>query len=163
VIYWCSNTPSERASCFLQYITDALREFAGTPEEVRVTIADCQMAIARGDVEGALKRLRKIPPTSPHFPKARMAMADIYLKYRRDKAAYIKCYMDLKVGPACLSMLHCPVVLVWTLLETCPRRLRLNARPCGPQLAQREGAVLFVTASRCRQVARPGAGAAPWL
>ena len=80
-----------------QYITDALREFAGTPEEVRVTIADCQMAIARGDVEGALKRLRKIPANSPHYPKAQMAMADIYLKYRRNKAAYIKCYMDLKV------------------------------------------------------------------
>ena len=24
-----------------------------------------------------------------------MAMADIYLRHRKDKAAYIKCYMDL--------------------------------------------------------------------
>lgn len=82
----------------VQYITDALREFEGTSEEVRVTVADCELAIARGDVEGALKRLRRIPDTSPHYTKARMAMADIYLKHRKDKTSYIKCYLDLVVS-----------------------------------------------------------------
>lgn len=53
------------------------------------------MAIARGDVEGALKKLRKIPNTSPHYTRARMAMAEIYLKHRKDKTSYIKCYLDL--------------------------------------------------------------------
>ena len=43
-------------------------------------------------------QLRKIPNTSAHYTKARMAMADIYLKHRKDRAAYIKCYMDLAVG-----------------------------------------------------------------
>ena len=37
------------------------------------------------------------PQESPHYVKARMAMADIYLRHRKDKAAYIKCYMDLVV------------------------------------------------------------------
>eukprot|EP00798_Chlamydomonas_sp_ICE-L_P019308 gene19309-25961_t len=78
-----------------KYITDAIREFEGTSEEVRVTVADSEMAIARGDVEGALKKLRRIPDTSPHFTKARMAMADIYLKHRKDKLSYVKCYLDL--------------------------------------------------------------------
>ncbi|KXZ45770.1 hypothetical protein GPECTOR_50g563 [Gonium pectorale] len=78
-----------------KYIQDAIREFEGTSEEVRVTVADCELAIARGDVEGALKKLRRIPNTSPHYIKARMAMADIYLRHRKDKTAYIKCYMDL--------------------------------------------------------------------
>lgn len=78
-----------------KYIQDAIREFEGTSEEVRVTVADCELAIARGDVEGALKKLRRIPNTSPHYVKARMAMADIYLRHRKDKTAYIKCYMDL--------------------------------------------------------------------
>ena len=81
-----------------QYIHDAIREFENTSEEVRVTVADCELAIARGDVEGALKKLRRIPDTSPHYVKARMAMADIYLRHRKDKAAYIKCYLDLVVG-----------------------------------------------------------------
>ena len=78
-----------------QYISDAIREFEGTSEEVRVTVADSEMAIARGDIEGALKKLRKIPKDSPHYTKARMAMADIFLRHRKDKAMYIKCYLDL--------------------------------------------------------------------
>ncbi|GLC77752.1 hypothetical protein PLESTB_000959000 [Pleodorina starrii] len=78
-----------------KYIQDAIREFEGTSEEVRVTVADCELAIARGDVEGALKKLRRIPKDSPHYVKARMAMADIYLRHRKDKRSYIKCYMDL--------------------------------------------------------------------
>ncbi len=53
----------------IQYISDAMREFEGTSEEVRVTVADSELAIARGDVEGALKRLRKIPTASPHYTK----------------------------------------------------------------------------------------------
>jgi hypothetical protein len=43
-------------------------------------------------------QLRKIPNTSPHYLRARMAMADIYLKHRKDKGHYIKCYMDLVVS-----------------------------------------------------------------
>ena len=41
----------------LQYIQDAIREFEGTSEEVRVTIADSELSIAREDVEGALKKV----------------------------------------------------------------------------------------------------------
>lgn len=72
-----------------------------------MTVADCELAIARGDVEGALKKLRRIPNTSPHYVKARMAMADIYLRHRKDKTAYIKCYMDLVVRRAAVAMPNC--------------------------------------------------------
>jgi tetratricopeptide repeat protein 21B len=74
----------------VQYISDAVKEFEGTSQEVRVTVADCEMAIAAGDVEGALQRLRRVPPSSQHYMKSRVAMADIYLKHRHDRAAYIK-------------------------------------------------------------------------
>ena len=30
-------------------------------------------------------------------PQARMAMADVYLRHRKDKTSYIKCYLDLVV------------------------------------------------------------------
>jgi len=47
--------------CFLfpfsQVIGDAIREFEGTSEEVRVTVADSELAIAAGDVEGALRKV----------------------------------------------------------------------------------------------------------
>jgi len=76
-------------------IQDALNEFAGTAEEVRVTIANCELALNRGDVEGALGMLRAIPRESPHYLRAKMAMADIYLKNRNDKAMYASCYLEL--------------------------------------------------------------------
>ncbi len=55
-----------------------------------MTVADCELAIAAGDVEGALQRLRRVPPGSQHYAKARCAMADIYLRHRHDRAAYIR-------------------------------------------------------------------------
>ena len=62
----------------MQYISDAIREFEGTSEEVRVTVADSELAIARGDVEGALKKLRKVPPESPHYTKVRRGKKVFY-------------------------------------------------------------------------------------
>jgi hypothetical protein len=50
----------------VQYINDAIREFEGTSEEVRVTIADSELAIARGDVEGALKKVCTHTHTHTH-------------------------------------------------------------------------------------------------
>lgn len=60
-------------------------------------VASCEATIAGGDVTGALQRLRRVPESSPHYTRARVAMADIYLKHRQDKAAYIQCYLDLVV------------------------------------------------------------------
>lgn len=58
--------------------------------QVRVTVADSRLALERGDQEGALKKLRKVPKGSPHYTRAQTAMADIYLKHRHDRAAYIQ-------------------------------------------------------------------------
>mmetsp|Transcript_26568 Transcript_26568/g.85189 ORF Transcript_26568/g.85189 Transcript_26568/m.85189 type:complete len:1185 (+) Transcript_26568:168-3722(+) len=76
-------------------IQDALNEFAGSPEEVRVMISNCELSLSRGDIEGGLSMLRAIPRDSPHYVRAKMAMADIYLKHRNDKAMYASCYLDL--------------------------------------------------------------------
>ena len=53
--------------------------------QVRVAVANSDLALARGDVEAALGMMRAVPKDSPHFLKAKMAMADIYLKSRNDK------------------------------------------------------------------------------
>lgn len=89
--------PHPLLPCYLQYLAEAVREFTGTREEVRVMVADCEDAIAGGDVAGALKRLRRVPESSPQYTRARMAMADIHLRHRKDQAAYIQCYIDLVV------------------------------------------------------------------
>jgi tetratricopeptide repeat protein 21B len=71
---------------------DALNDFQGTPEEVRITISNADLAIARGDIEGALAMLRNIGPEQSYFVQAREKMADIYLHHRKDKRLYASCY-----------------------------------------------------------------------
>lgn len=74
---------------------DAINEFQGSPEEVRITIANVDLALARGDVELALKTLRNVSPEQQYFVHAREKMANIYLNYRNDKRLYANCYREL--------------------------------------------------------------------
>lgn len=74
---------------------DAINEFQGTPEEVRILIANAELSLARGDVEMALGMLRNITPDQPYFVEAREKMADIYLNHRKDKRLYASCYREL--------------------------------------------------------------------
>ena len=76
-------------------VHEALEQFSGTPQEVRVIVANCDLSLAKGDTSRALRKLRDIPADSPHYLKARMAMADIYLKHKHDRHAYAQCYEDL--------------------------------------------------------------------
>lgn len=71
---------------------DAINDFHGTAEEVRITIANADLSIARGDIEGAITMLRNIGPNQPYFVQAREKMADIYLHHRKDKKLYASCY-----------------------------------------------------------------------
>ena len=36
-----------------------------------------------------------MPPSSPYYAAAKRAMADIYLKHRKDKRAFARCYKDI--------------------------------------------------------------------
>jgi tetratricopeptide repeat protein 21B len=92
-----------------------VREFEGTAEEVRVTVADCELAIAAGDVEGALQRLRRVPPSSAHYAKARCAMADIFLRHRHDRAAYIRLAgpAPALLGRQAAAVRTCMLVSTW--------------------------------------------------
>ena len=85
----------------MQLLQEAVREFEGTSEEVSIMVADCEASISSGDVAGAVQRLKQVPPSSPHYVRACVAMAEIHLKHRRDKAAYIKCYLHLVVSGCC--------------------------------------------------------------
>lgn len=73
-------------------LQDAINEFSGTPEEVRVLISNADLAVAQGDVEQALTVLRNITPEQPYFVQAKIKMADTYLQYWRDKKLYAGCY-----------------------------------------------------------------------
>lgn len=86
---YCFNYLQHEAAIVIQ---DAINEFSGTPEELRVVIANADLAIAQGDVEHALTMLRNITPEQPYFVQAKEKMADIYLQYRKDKKLYAACY-----------------------------------------------------------------------
>lgn len=71
---------------------DALNEFQGTTEEVRVIIANADLTLSSGDVEQALSMLRHVGSDQTFYVQAREKMADIYLNHRRDKRLYASCY-----------------------------------------------------------------------
>lgn len=73
-------------------IQDAINEYSGTTEELRVTVANADLALLRGDTELALSMLRNITPDQPYYVQAKEKMGQIYLKHRKDKSLYISCY-----------------------------------------------------------------------
>mmetsp|Transcript_138949 Transcript_138949/g.443691 ORF Transcript_138949/g.443691 Transcript_138949/m.443691 type:complete len:1347 (-) Transcript_138949:215-4255(-) len=75
-----------------EVVKHAIAEFAGTSEEVRVLIANSQLSIEKGEIDQALNMLRTMKSEHPQFATAKAAMADIYLKHRKDKKAYARCY-----------------------------------------------------------------------
>lgn len=73
-------------------IQDAINEYSGTTEELRVTVANADLALLRGDTELALSMLRNITPDQPYYVQAKEKMGQIYLKHRKDTSLYISCY-----------------------------------------------------------------------
>jgi tetratricopeptide repeat protein 21B len=70
----------------------AIAEFQGTSEEVKVLVANSQLRIEKGEIDGAIDVLRAVKPDHPQFATAKAAVADIYYKHRKDKKAYARCY-----------------------------------------------------------------------
>ncbi|XP_051938741.1 tetratricopeptide repeat protein 21B-like isoform X1 [Hippocampus zosterae] len=74
---------------------DAINKFSGTPEELRVTIANVDLALLHGDTELALNMLRNITPEQLYYIQAKEKMADIYLNHKKDKRLYVSCYREI--------------------------------------------------------------------
>jgi tetratricopeptide repeat protein 21B len=71
---------------------DALNEFKETTEETRVSIANVDLMLSRGDIDNAILSLKKIDSSQPYYIEAREKIAGIYLKYRKDNRLYIATY-----------------------------------------------------------------------
>ncbi|XP_015209733.2 tetratricopeptide repeat protein 21B isoform X1 [Lepisosteus oculatus] len=74
---------------------DAIVHFTGTPEEIRVTIANVDFALAKDDTEAALTLLQNIKPSQQYYTEAKEKLAKVYLHKRKDKKLYIACYREL--------------------------------------------------------------------
>ncbi|XP_061827685.1 tetratricopeptide repeat protein 21B [Nerophis lumbriciformis] len=88
---WLNGEQHEAA----KVMQDAINEFLGTPEEVRVTIANADLALLRGDTELALSMLRNITHEQPYYIQAKQKMADLYLNHKKDKRLYVSCYREI--------------------------------------------------------------------
>lgn len=89
-------------------IQDAIDEFQGTTEEGRVTIANADLALYRGDTKLALEFLQSIGPGQTYYQQARCKMADIHLNQHRDRHAFAECFRELvenSPGPQSFVML----------------------------------------------------------
>lgn len=60
--------------------------------QIRVTIANADLSLSRGDIEQALTMLRNIRPDQSYYVQAKEKMAYIYLHHRKDKNLYTSCY-----------------------------------------------------------------------
>ncbi|XP_077473594.1 tetratricopeptide repeat protein 21B [Stigmatopora argus] len=88
---WLNGEQHEAA----KVMQDAINEFSGTPEELRVTIANADLALLRGDTELALSMLRNITPEQLYYIQAKEKMASIYLNHKKDKRLYVSCYREM--------------------------------------------------------------------
>jgi tetratricopeptide repeat protein 21B len=128
---------------------DAVNNFKGTSEEVRLTIANVDLMLARGDVEGALGMLRNITPEQTYYVQAQEKMADIYLNHRKDKHLYASCYRELaKKYPSSHSFLmlgdaYMSIQEPEKAIEVYESSLKRN--PKDPTMASRIGLALVKT------------------
>ncbi|KAF0696238.1 Aste57867_12996 [Aphanomyces stellatus] len=88
-------------------VKEALQVFKGTPQEVRVLVANSELAIKRGDFDNAIIMLNNVPQESPAYIKAQMIKADIYLQHRKEKKLYAECYKELvRLSPTPESLIR---------------------------------------------------------
>lgn len=90
-----AHTAKEELGEATEVIDEATRAFAGQPEEVDVLVAHARLTLAKGSAEAAVRMLGNVPFGSPAFAKAQQVKADILLRHRRDRRAYIQCFQDV--------------------------------------------------------------------
>ncbi|RZC41543.1 tetratricopeptide repeat protein 21B-like [Asbolus verrucosus] len=76
-------------------LENAVEEFQGTAEEARILILSADHAVKRKNVQGAIDLLNKVKSNESYYLQARTKLADILLKHRLDKYAYLQCYQEM--------------------------------------------------------------------
>ncbi len=97
---------------------EALGEYQGTGEEVRITVANADLALEKGDTETALNILRTVGPEQPYFVQAKEKMAQIYLhdRFEDSLSATKKNYNLINLGKTSGCM-HNATVKLWTRIR----------------------------------------------
>mmetsp|Transcript_16607 Transcript_16607/g.28284 ORF Transcript_16607/g.28284 Transcript_16607/m.28284 type:complete len:189 (+) Transcript_16607:1584-2150(+) len=82
---YCELKEFEKAK---KVMARAISEFQGTPEEVKVMLAQSDMALKMGDVKKGLAMLKKIQPDNVCYIEAKKKQAQLYLDELKDRMNY---------------------------------------------------------------------------
>lgn len=168
----CDLTLSDKASIYLELIDsqkqlnqtheatkllhDAIEEFQGTPEEARIMILSADYAVSRKNVQNAIDMLSKVGPNESYYLDAKTKLAQIYLKERMDKRAYLQCYQEMvsmNPGPDSYVLLGDAYMYILEpdlALESYDKALQMN--PKDPFLTSKMGLALVETHHFARAV-----------
>lgn len=76
-------------------MTQAISQFAGTPEEVHVLLANAMISVEAGDIKKAMSILKSVKSESPYFVESRKLLAEIHLQHLKSRKGYAKCYYEI--------------------------------------------------------------------
>lgn len=79
----------------LKVMKDAMTKFSATPEEGRLVIANAELLLAQGQVDGALAVLGNIQCGELYYVQAKQKMATIHLVNKKDRLAFAQCFKEL--------------------------------------------------------------------
>ena len=78
-----------------QIMNQVITQFAGTNEEVHVLLANAYIAIESNDIKKAMSILKAVQKDSTYFVESRKMLADIHLKYLKNRKGYARCFYEI--------------------------------------------------------------------
>ncbi|XP_045469443.1 tetratricopeptide repeat protein 21B-like [Harmonia axyridis] len=130
----------------MKLLEEATEELQKTPEESRIVLLCAEQAVNHNNIQGALELLGKVDSSDPYYSQARTRFANILLEFRKDKHAYLDCYLEMVSENACIEtyMLlgdaYMTVLEPDLAIETYQKALKENPRD--PYINQKMGETL---------------------
>jgi tetratricopeptide repeat protein 21B len=116
---------------------------------LKVTLAEVELGLRRQQYDRCVITLGTIPASSTYYIRARVKLADIYIKHKRNKNAFSQCYQELATelksvhGYTLLGQAYMRVQEPERAILSFERALLLE--PENPTLASRIGRTLVMT------------------
>ncbi|XP_078037183.1 tetratricopeptide repeat protein 21B isoform X2 [Augochlora pura] len=89
-------------------VQEANLRLGHTIEEGRILIGNAELLLEMGELDEAIECLSKVTPDQPYYLQAHTRLAEINLKYKKDRLAFAMCFRELVEhcpGPKTYSML----------------------------------------------------------
>ncbi|EPT30396.1 tetratricopeptide repeat-containing protein [Toxoplasma gondii ME49] len=86
---------SNRGDKAEQILSRAFSSFAGGPLEGKLVLCSAAIAAETGDNARAAQLLSSVTPSNPFYVKAQTSLAQIFLREKKNKAAYARCFRDI--------------------------------------------------------------------